>query len=88
MVAGVGTVRGVVLSFTDPIMLKILDNLEGYHPDRSPAANAYNRRQIEAFNIAGESMGLVWTYMMQPERVAMSGGILLPEGVWDSKSQS
>ena len=85
MIAAVGTVRGVVLSFTDPNMLNILDDLEDYHSNRPLEANEYDRRQIEAFNLAGESMGLVWAYLMQPHRVSLLGGVLLPEGVWNSK---
>jgi gamma-glutamylcyclotransferase (GGCT)/AIG2-like uncharacterized protein YtfP len=74
------------LSFTDPTILNILDDLEDYHPDRPPEANEYHRRQIEAFNVAGESMGLVWAYLMQPQRVSLLGGVFLPEGVWNSKN--
>lgn len=87
MIAGEGTVRGVVLSFQDPNLLKTLDVLEDYDPNRSAEANEYNRQQIEVFNAAGESMGLVWAYIMRPQRVIRLGGVFLPEGVWNSKPQ-
>jgi gamma-glutamylcyclotransferase (GGCT)/AIG2-like uncharacterized protein YtfP len=85
MTAGVGTVHGFVLSFADPTLLQILDKLEDYHPDRPREANEYHRQQIEAFNVAGESIGLVWVYLMEPQQIKLRGGEFLPEGVWSSR---
>lgn len=85
MTAGSGTIRGFVLSFSDPTLLQILDDLEDYDPDRPKEANEYHRQHIEAFNVAGESIGLVWVYLMEPQQIQLMGGEFLPEGVWSSR---
>lgn len=85
MVAGVGSVHGFVLSFTDPTLLQTLDALEDYDPDRPTEANEYHRQQIEVFNIAGESIGFVWAYLIKPQQISLIGGESLPEGVWNSR---
>lgn len=82
MILGEGRVRGVVLSFTDPNIFQSMDVLEGYDPNRPPEKNEYNREQIEAYTVTGISMGLVWTYIMTPQRVKLRGGVFLPEGIW------
>lgn len=86
MTAGEGTVRGVVLSFEDTNLLNTLDFLEDYDPNRPAETNEYNRQSIEVFNLAGNSMGFVWAYIMRPQRVNCLGGVFLPGGVWGSIS--
>ncbi len=82
MTLGEGKVRGVVLSFTDPNIFQSIDVLEDYAPNRPAEENEYNRQQISVYTVTGTSMGLVWAYIMTPQRVDLRGGVFLPEGIW------
>ncbi|AFY64672.1 gamma-glutamylcyclotransferase [Geitlerinema sp. PCC 7407] len=84
MSAGNEPVYGVVLSFGDRRILEELDRLEDYDPQREPADNEYQRCQIEVTDMAGRSLGTVWTYQMSPAKIRLFQGIHLPEGVWAS----
>ena len=89
--SGVAGVDQIYLTFDDgPVsstynILKILDKLEDYHPDRPREANEYHRQHIEAFNVAGEELGLVWVYLMKPQQIKLRGGECLPDGVWSCR---
>lgn len=87
MTPGEGSVHGVLLSFASPAILRHLDELEDYDPHRPPSQNEYDRQQIEVFDPALQSLGLVWAYLMTPEKVRRIGGVPIPEGVWSAGRQ-
>ncbi|HEY9708979.1 MAG TPA: gamma-glutamylcyclotransferase [Oculatellaceae cyanobacterium] len=83
MTLGENTVQGFVLTFADPAILSLLDELEDYNPNRIPEQNEYNRQQIEIYNPTGQALGLAWVYLMTLEQVQRLGGILIPSGWWN-----
>lgn len=79
---GNSPIEGVVLTFAESSILKVLDELEDYQPHRSPQHNEYNREQIEVFTLDRQRLGQVWAYRMSIEQALKQGGIWLPEGKW------
>lgn len=86
MIPGNSPVQGYVLTFADPAILMVLDELEDYHPNRAPEENEYQRRQIETYTLTKQAIGLAWAYLMTLEQVKRLGGVLLPAGWWWSSS--
>lgn len=82
MISGEGRVYGFLLCFADSAILDDLDQLEDYHPGRSPAQNEYQRQEIEIFDLNFQPLGKAWAYLMLPDRVRSLGGISLPYGTW------
>ncbi|MCC5840983.1 MAG: gamma-glutamylcyclotransferase [Opitutales bacterium] len=80
---GADAVRGEVLSFDDPTLLRDLDRLEDYHADAPPARNLYIRECAEARDPAtGHPLGEVLLYRMTEDRVRQYGGVYLSEAEW------
>ena len=69
MIPGNSPVRGFLLTFTEPILLTVLDKLEDYNPQRNPEDNEYYRQQVTIFDLTNQVLGQAWIYLMQPERV-------------------
>jgi len=88
LTAGNGSVYGFLLSFIDPAVLSLLDELEGYDPSRSPSQNDYLRLETQVLSLTGKPLGRAWIYQMQPERIAQARGIWLPEGHWSNQMPS
>lgn len=90
MTVGVDRVYGFLLSFTEPEILAQLDDLEGYHPQRSPSQNEYERVQIEVFHPENPEISLAWAwvYLQSRDRVQSLGGILLADGCWQPRQDS
>ena len=84
MTPGDGRVQGYLLTFADSEVLRALDRLEDYHPERPPEQNEYNRQLIETFNLSGEPLETAWVYLMSPHLVRSYGGIFLPSGSWSN----
>jgi len=84
MTLGSSPVQGYLLSFADPEILRYLDWLEGYDPQRSAIENEYNRQEIETFGTDLASLGFAWTYLMTLEQVHCFGGVLVPDGWWSA----
>lgn len=82
---GDGLVYGFLLSFVDPAVLTLLDDLEDYDPSRPLYQNTYLRVKTEVLDLNGQSLGKAWIYQMQPQRVAQARGILLPAGRWSNQ---
>ncbi|GBO53250.1 hypothetical protein APA_1157 [Pseudanabaena sp. lw0831] len=82
MIVGNTQVHGYLLSFPDASILESLDDLEDYQGDRAAAENAYNRQQIEVFDVEGNSLGFAWAYLMTLEQVIKFGGIAQLDGCW------
>ncbi|BAY48287.1 hypothetical protein SAMD00079811_59080 [Scytonema sp. HK-05] len=82
MTPGNSPVHGYLLSFTNLDVLKALDELEDYHPDRAASENLYNRKQIETHDPQGHPLGWAWVYIMTQERALQLGGVHLPDGWW------
>ena len=84
MTLGESQVQGFLLTFAEPSILSYLDQLEDYDPNRRPEENEYNRQQIEIYDLAGQSLGLAWAYLMMPLQVQPLEGVLIPSGWWSS----
>jgi gamma-glutamylcyclotransferase (GGCT)/AIG2-like uncharacterized protein YtfP len=82
MIPGDNQVRGFLLTFTEPTLLTVLDELEDYNPQRIPEDNEYYRQQVTIYDLANQSLGQAWIYLMQPERVQRLGGTLISSGWW------
>ncbi len=79
---GKNQVRGFVLTFPKPEILRDLDVLEDYNPQASPEENEYYRQEIEVCNLSGESLGKAWAYFMSLAKVKQYQGRLLSSGFW------
>ncbi|HEY9596954.1 MAG TPA: gamma-glutamylcyclotransferase [Cyanophyceae cyanobacterium] len=82
MTLGENPVQGCLLTFADPAILSALDELEDYNPHRALEENEYYRQQIETYNLAGQSLGMAWVYLMTPEQVQHLDGVLITSGCW------
>jgi gamma-glutamylcyclotransferase (GGCT)/AIG2-like uncharacterized protein YtfP len=82
MTIGEGWVQGYVLCFEDAAMLSVLDELEGYVPERLEGENEYYRVEVETYAPDGESTGRAWAYAMSATRAERLGGVELPGGTW------
>ncbi|NEO33278.1 MAG: gamma-glutamylcyclotransferase [Symploca sp. SIO3C6] len=85
MTLGNSRVEGFVLTFPEDGILRQLDELEDYEPQRKPEENEYNRHQIETYSLEGKVLGLSWVYLMTIEQVRLQGGVLLRSGFWNSR---
>jgi len=85
LTSGNNRVYGFLLSFIDPAVLALLDELEGYDPSRSLSQNDYLRVETQVSSLACNPLGRAWIYQMQPERIAQARGIWLPEGYWSNQ---
>ncbi len=79
---GPGRVRGVVLDLAGPQVLRGIDGLEGFDPEGPADENEYERRRVEAFDEADNSLGFVWAYGMSPGKIAEENGSLVENGIW------
>ncbi|NEP00331.1 MAG: gamma-glutamylcyclotransferase [Symploca sp. SIO2E9] len=84
MTLGYSIIEGFVLTFAEHGVLRLLDELEDYEPQRKPEENEYNRHLIETYSLEGKILGLAWVYLMRAEQVQLQGGVLLPSGFWSS----
>lgn len=85
MTTGTDKVRGFLLTFADETILKSLDELEDYQPQRSPQDNEYQRQKVPVYSLAGEPLGEAWSYLMTYSKVKQLGGIFLTSGDWMRK---
>jgi gamma-glutamylcyclotransferase (GGCT)/AIG2-like uncharacterized protein YtfP len=76
MTAGAGWVHGFVLSFEDPAALAVLDELEGYLPDRPEAENEYYRAAVETYTPERQPLGPAWAYLMTAVQAGAAGRVL------------
>jgi gamma-glutamylcyclotransferase (GGCT)/AIG2-like uncharacterized protein YtfP len=81
---GTSQVHGFVFSFNDAAILLDLDRLEDYDPRRQPAENDYTRELVTTYRLDQTSSISAWAYFMNPKYVRQFGGILLPDGWWES----
>lgn len=82
MTPGDSPVQGFLLTFADPNVLSILDELEDYDPQRLPEENEYYRQQIDTYGSTGQALGLAWVYLMSSKQVWCLEGIPIPSGWW------
>ncbi|HLO85047.1 MAG TPA: gamma-glutamylcyclotransferase [Nostocaceae cyanobacterium] len=85
MILGESLVKGYLLSFADSSVLTLLDNLEGYLPNRHQSENLYNRISIEVYQQDSQLLGQAWVYVMSPERVYQMGGVPQVDGWWTGR---
>lgn len=83
MIPGESLVQGFLLTFVDPAILRVLDELEDYYPYRAAAENEYNRQQIEVYDLTRKTLGFAWTYLMTFEQVQQLQGVPLVSGCWN-----
>lgn len=82
-----GRVEGYLLLFNQANMLNILDELEDYHPRRSPWQNEYNRHPISVYWWDTQpEITQAWAYSMSIEQVQQRNGVLIASGWWNSRS--
>lgn len=83
MTYGGQKVYGYLYIFSEPKVLKGLDQLERYSQKNDPN-NLYEREKVPIYNLMGDSLGEVWTYIMSEERVHAYQGTLLSSGRWNA----
>jgi gamma-glutamylcyclotransferase (GGCT)/AIG2-like uncharacterized protein YtfP len=81
---GASRVHGYVLTFADAEVLVKLDELEDYQPDRPPAQNEYTRELVSTYRLDGSFFVSAWVYFIGIDRIEQWGGILVPDGWWES----
>lgn len=84
MTEGEQKIEGYLLTFADGNILASLDQLEQYHPERSPDLNEYYRQQVPVYNLADDFLGQAWTYLMSLEKIKQLKGITIDSGCWQS----
>jgi gamma-glutamylcyclotransferase (GGCT)/AIG2-like uncharacterized protein YtfP len=82
MTVGNNKVKGVLLTFDQPEILKNLDRLEGFQEKRAANLNEYYRQLISIYCLSDRSIGQAWAYFMTLERVRELGGIFVASGWW------
>jgi gamma-glutamylcyclotransferase (GGCT)/AIG2-like uncharacterized protein YtfP len=85
MTAGTDWVQGYLLSFRQASILKGLDQLEDYDPERPEHENEYQRQQILIFNRQHHPLQPAWAYLMDPDSIQRRQGIYLPGGHWNEQ---
>jgi gamma-glutamylcyclotransferase (GGCT)/AIG2-like uncharacterized protein YtfP len=86
LISGRDRVWGYLLSFAEDEVLRDLDALEDYQPDRAPEQNEYERQRVPVYDPLQRSLGLAWGYLMRYQRVQAHGGEYLPGGCWGESS--
>ncbi|HIK55852.1 MAG TPA: gamma-glutamylcyclotransferase [Synechococcales cyanobacterium M55_K2018_004] len=86
MTAGPRPVQGYLFTFAEEGILRDLDELEDYDPNRPPEECEYLREWTEVFDREGRSLGFAWVYRMSEAQVKLWDGVLLPDGNWQSSS--
>ena len=85
MTLEVGWVRGVLLTFDNDRVLKPLDQLEEYDPER-PQDSEYWRIRHGIYTPIGEPLAEAWLYIMPRDRVESLAGQWLPAGYWTGQN--
>lgn len=73
---------GYVLTFKKEEDFLRLDDLEGYHPDRSYSENEYVRKKVQSYSIVGAPLGKVWAYEITRHVMKRCQGTLIVDGNW------
>jgi gamma-glutamylcyclotransferase (GGCT)/AIG2-like uncharacterized protein YtfP len=85
---GVGWVKGYLLTFAEPAILRLLDGLEDYQPERLAQDNEYQREVKDIFDEPFEQVSTsrllaqAWVYWMEKTAIERRRGIYLPTGDW------
>lgn len=82
MTSGRSPVYGFLLSFDNPDVLLLLDELEDYCPNRPPEQNEYLRVKVEVYSLNYQPLGKAWAYQMDLPQVQRLRGIFIPDGKW------
>ena len=87
MTAGDDWVKGHLLRFVQSAeicadILRGLDRLEGYSPERNDFENEYLRREVQIFDVEQQLLQTAWGYVMTDAGVRSRGGIYIPGGDW------
>ena len=87
VIDSISQVHGYVLTFAEAGILVDLDKLEDYHPDSSSVENDYTRKLVMTYTPEGIPHLLAWAYFITVDRISQWGGILVPDGWWESSQQ-
>jgi gamma-glutamylcyclotransferase (GGCT)/AIG2-like uncharacterized protein YtfP len=85
MTAGKNKVQGMLLSFSDRLVLKNLDELEGYQSQRAGELNEYYRASVTIYSLGDRPIQQAWAYYMTLAKVKQYRGIKLTSGIWTGK---
>lgn len=85
MIEGTGKVRGVLLIFNRPDILKNLDQLECYQEHRALELNEYYRQQVPVYSLSDKLLGKAWSYFMTKNQVKKYQGTAIASGWWSGK---
>ncbi|MDX2232693.1 MAG: gamma-glutamylcyclotransferase family protein [Leptolyngbyaceae cyanobacterium bins.349] len=85
-----GQVHGHLLTFIEPTILAILDELEHHDPEvfqrvapgQSFMANQYQRREITVVTPRSAQPETAWGYVMTPAQIFCLRGQRVPSGCW------
>ncbi len=84
MAEGDKKIEGYLLTFAERSILTSLDELEDYHPDRSPALNEYYRQQVSIYDLADGFLAEAWVYLMNIEKIKLLNALLVNSECWSS----
>lgn len=87
LMEGERKVKGILLTFGDQSVLDRLDELEDYHPMRSPEQNEYQRKQIPVYSFNDEFLGEVWGYVMTSDKIQQYQGKPVISGCWTEQKE-
>jgi gamma-glutamylcyclotransferase (GGCT)/AIG2-like uncharacterized protein YtfP len=82
MTRGTEWVKGYLLRLRNPSLLRQLDDLEGYCPQRTIQQNEYLRQWVEVFDPEARPLDEAWAYFMTSQKVKQFGGQWLANGQW------
>ncbi|MGF1591213.1 MAG: gamma-glutamylcyclotransferase [Pleurocapsa sp.] len=82
MSKGESKVYGFLLTFDDSSILASLDQLEGYHEQRTPDLNEYERQLTLVYNHSDRPIGLAWAYYMTTTKIKQQRGKKVSSGCW------
>lgn len=83
MAIGNDKVQGYLLTFADESDLVNLDELETFDPQALPKNNEYQRQLISVYDLEDHSLGQVWGYVMDLDKIKAFQGIIVPSGWWE-----
>lgn len=76
--------HGYLLYLKEDSALTAIDELEGFHPEKTVSECEYTREKIACFDTTGDPFEVAWTYLMDLDKIASLGGTPVPKNIWTS----